>query len=209
MLCMHASVLSHFSHFQLFSTLWTTASQTPLSKGNNTAVGCHSRGSSWPRDGTQVSCIADGFLITEPLGKPTMSVAQPKKEEEKGGNSFVECMWGWHAFSVVRVQTWNLWQPEKWIQKCLCVSTSSSFVFARVSIALRGFSEKSVGQTRFRTVTLCPPWFHIPCQHGQTPESTGPAAEGEPQLWPNFLNKESGIHRLDSLLTTLYQPLLL
>ena len=33
MLCVHTSVLSHFSHFQLFSTLWTTASQTPLSKG--------------------------------------------------------------------------------------------------------------------------------------------------------------------------------
>ena len=28
-----------------------------------------SRGSSWPRDWTQVSCIAGGFFITEPLGE--------------------------------------------------------------------------------------------------------------------------------------------
>ena len=29
-----------------------------------------SEGSSWPRDRTLVSCIADRFFITEPLGKP-------------------------------------------------------------------------------------------------------------------------------------------
>ena len=34
------------------------------SPGKNTGVGCHtsSRGSSWPRDWTQVSCIAGGFF---------------------------------------------------------------------------------------------------------------------------------------------------
>ena len=30
-----------------------------------------SRGSSWPRDRTLVSCIASGFLTTEPLGRPS------------------------------------------------------------------------------------------------------------------------------------------
>ena len=34
-------VLSHFSHVQLFATLWTTAHQAPLSMGSkNTRVGC-------------------------------------------------------------------------------------------------------------------------------------------------------------------------
>ena len=40
---MHACVLSHFSHVQLFATLWTEASQAPLSMefSKNTRVGCH------------------------------------------------------------------------------------------------------------------------------------------------------------------------
>ena len=36
-----------------------------------------SRGSSWPRDLTQVSCLASGFFTTEPLGKPLFSSAHP------------------------------------------------------------------------------------------------------------------------------------
>ena len=41
------------------------------SPGKNTGVGCHAlfRGSSWPRDWTQVSCIAGRFFTTEPPGK--------------------------------------------------------------------------------------------------------------------------------------------
>ena len=40
------------------------------SPGQNTRVGNFSRGSSQPRDRTQVSCTAGGFLPSEPLGKP-------------------------------------------------------------------------------------------------------------------------------------------
>ena len=35
------------------------------------AISC-SRGSSQPRDQTQVSCIAGGFFAAEPAGKPTL-----------------------------------------------------------------------------------------------------------------------------------------
>ena len=40
--------------------------------GRNTGVDCHFllQGYSWPRDRTQISCIADVFFTTEPLGKP-------------------------------------------------------------------------------------------------------------------------------------------
>ena len=41
---MRACVLSHFTQFQLFATLWTVAHQVPLSMdspGKNTGVGCH------------------------------------------------------------------------------------------------------------------------------------------------------------------------
>ena len=63
--CVCACVLSCV---QLFSTPWTVAHQAPLSMdflGKNTGAGCHFllQGSSWPRDGTQVSCIASWFFI--------------------------------------------------------------------------------------------------------------------------------------------------
>ena len=35
------------------------------------------RGSSWPRDGNCVSCIAGRFFATEPLGKPDKSLTLP------------------------------------------------------------------------------------------------------------------------------------
>ena len=41
---LHVRVLSHFSHVQLFATLWAVARQTPLSMyspGKNTGVGYH------------------------------------------------------------------------------------------------------------------------------------------------------------------------
>ena len=44
-MCVRACVLSHFSHVQLFATLWTVAHQAPLSmefsRQENTGVGCH------------------------------------------------------------------------------------------------------------------------------------------------------------------------
>ena len=37
-----------------------------------------SRGSSWSRDGTHVSCMAGGFFTTEPMGKPKTGVHRLK-----------------------------------------------------------------------------------------------------------------------------------
>ena len=34
-------MLSHFSHVQFFTTLWTVTHQTPLSIVKNTGVDCH------------------------------------------------------------------------------------------------------------------------------------------------------------------------
>ena len=56
------------SHVWVFVTPGTVARQAPLSMdspGKNTGVGYHSlgsRGSSWPRDQTQVSCSAGRFF---------------------------------------------------------------------------------------------------------------------------------------------------
>ena len=64
--CMHALLLSHL---QLFGTHWTAAWQAPLSMGILQArilkwvAMPSSRGSSQPRDQTQVFCIAGRFFI--------------------------------------------------------------------------------------------------------------------------------------------------
>ena len=43
--------------------------------GKKTGVGCisFSRGSSWPRDWTHISCLAGRFFIIEPPGKPLLN----------------------------------------------------------------------------------------------------------------------------------------
>ena len=57
------------SHVRLFATQWTVARQAPLSLGVLQArilewvATPSSRGSSKPRDRSQVSCIAGGFFI--------------------------------------------------------------------------------------------------------------------------------------------------
>ena len=67
--------LSPLSRVWFFVNPWTLAHQAPLSMEFSmvrilewVAVS-FSRGSSWPRDWTQVSCIA-GRLFTEPQGRP-------------------------------------------------------------------------------------------------------------------------------------------
>ena len=62
---------------RLSATTWTVAHQAPLSMGILQArilewvAMPSSRGSSQPRDGTQVSHTPGGFLTSEPPGKPT------------------------------------------------------------------------------------------------------------------------------------------
>ena len=65
-----SAVLSHSVMFQLFVTPWTVVQQVPLSIGILQArivewvAMPSSRGSSQPRDWTQVSCIAGGFFTS-------------------------------------------------------------------------------------------------------------------------------------------------
>ena len=68
-------VWKHFSCVYLFVTPWTVAHQAPLSKGFPRRIlewvaMPFSRGLSWSRDWTQVSCIAGRFFTTEPPEKP-------------------------------------------------------------------------------------------------------------------------------------------
>ena len=71
----NAYMLICFSHVQLFQSHGLQLCQTALSMGILQArilewvATLSSRGSSWPRDQTCISCIAGGFYTTEPLGK--------------------------------------------------------------------------------------------------------------------------------------------
>ena len=64
--CIGKVKLKSLSCVRLFATPWTVAYQAPLSMGFFQAIVLEwiaisfSRGSSWPRDRTQVSCIVDG-----------------------------------------------------------------------------------------------------------------------------------------------------
>lgn len=49
---------------------------------------------------------------------------------------------------------------------CIHLWFGCSFVFAKVSVAFLGFSERSVGQIRLRTIALYPILFHIPPSSG-------------------------------------------
>ena len=74
-------VLSHFSHVQLFVTLWTIALQSPqstrFSRQLEWAAMPSSRGSFQPRDQTQIFCVTGGFFTIEPPGKPIIFQNQP------------------------------------------------------------------------------------------------------------------------------------
>ena len=75
---------------------WTIACQAPLSMGILQArilewvARPSSRGSSRPRDQTQVSCIAVRFFTVEPLGKPCPLLED--KDGEAQIHIFAECM---------------------------------------------------------------------------------------------------------------------
>ena len=64
------------SHARLFVMLWTVDRQAPLSMGILQArivewvATSFSKGFSWDRDRTLVSCTAGGFFTTAPPGKP-------------------------------------------------------------------------------------------------------------------------------------------
>ena len=74
----HACILSHFSPVLFFEALWTVAHQAPLSMGIlqarilKWASVPFSRGSSWPRDWTQVSYASS-------TGRCSLPPAQPGK----------------------------------------------------------------------------------------------------------------------------------
>ena len=73
-------MLSHFSHVQLFITLWTTAHQAPLSMGFSSQEWVavpSSRGPSRPKGQIYVSRSFQGYTPKEPRGNQGESVTLP------------------------------------------------------------------------------------------------------------------------------------
>ena len=76
LLCMHVCMLSHFSHIQVFATLWTEACQTPLPMGSSQGYWwvamLYSRESSRLKDRACISYVpvfAGGFYTTSATWK--------------------------------------------------------------------------------------------------------------------------------------------
>ena len=78
-------MLSCFSSVCLFATPWIVAHQAPLAMGFSRqeywVAMPSSRGSSWPRDRTQVSRIAGRFFTAEPPGKPNIYYTSPQNKK--------------------------------------------------------------------------------------------------------------------------------
>ena len=70
------------SRVRLFATPWTLAHQAPLCMGFprqeywNGLPFSFFRGSSWPRDRTQFSCLTGRIFTTEPPGKPKVTTTE-------------------------------------------------------------------------------------------------------------------------------------
>ena len=75
-ICVSVCMLNHFSNVQLFLTLWTAASQVPLFIGiiQVRILECFSmpssRGSSWQRNRTYISCFLYWQAGSLPLATP-------------------------------------------------------------------------------------------------------------------------------------------
>ena len=73
-----------------------------------------SKGSSWLRDWTHVSCLAGRFFMTEPPGKPresTLLQFKKKKEETPECLSFLWVVWR-HSQKVAVHRPWGERSPE-------------------------------------------------------------------------------------------------
>ena len=99
-------------------TPWTVPHQAPLSILSAIILEwvaiSFSRGSSWPRDRTHVSCITGWFFITEPPGKPMVWGGIKGQMVKTIGSHWdwrVASSWqparGW-ALSPIIARNWNL-----------------------------------------------------------------------------------------------------
>ena len=113
-------MLSHFSCVWLFSTLWTVASQAPLSmefsrQGYWSELPCPLPGGSpQPRDWIHifcVSCIAGRFFTAEPPGKPNLCLSHHFSERSRGegnGNPFQDsCLENSRQRSLTGYSPWD------------------------------------------------------------------------------------------------------
>ena len=69
MMCVHACMLSHFSRVRLFATLWTVASQAPLSMGfsrqeHRSGLSCSPPGD-LPNVGVELASFMSPALVGE------------------------------------------------------------------------------------------------------------------------------------------------
>ena len=118
---------------QLLATPWTVAHQAPLSMGLPQARILEwvaipfSRGSSWPRDGTQVSCIAGRYLLyhLSHQGSPQLSQEFCWKEQKMRCREMCSQRWKlwefrefWLCFLIFTWRCWVLVGADRILAAC-------------------------------------------------------------------------------------------
>ena len=101
------------SRVWFFAAPWTVALQDPLSKGFSrqeywSAI-FSSRGSSWPRDQTHISCTAGRFFTTEPSGKTSVNLELYQKKKKN--------LWIYLSIKVSITDWAIVWPEHNWSLK--------------------------------------------------------------------------------------------
>ena len=109
-------LLNCFSRVQLCLTLWLVARQASVhgilqARILEWVAMPSSRGSSQPRNETQVSCIAGRFFTTEPPGKPPVPSILSFYSSSKRKSMWALQLWN-HPFDALQLCLFNISEPE-------------------------------------------------------------------------------------------------
>ena len=167
------AVLSHFSHVQLFVTLWTAAHQPPLSMGFSrreywSGLPCLPPGD-LPDPGIEAAppCLLHcrWFFTTEPPGKPIYYnmlyiftclkyfSTDFKNKSQKKGASYLGVAENYNLVQTSHVR--NHWQAEWTKERSIIFKKKHYFMEKRGDVARGCFESKSLGEKwEFRVMML-------------------------------------------------------
>ena len=140
-----ACVLSRFSRVRLFATPRTIADQAPLSMGILQArilqwvATPSSRGSSWTRDRTRVSCIScmtGRFFTTGPLGKPVVNTICESESESCSVMS--NSLWPHGLYSICIYTIYTSPRIHSLLPGCTFCSCTYHFLNVRELVSIPG-----------------------------------------------------------------------
>ena len=108
-----------------------------------------SKGSSWPRDQTCVSCIAGGFFITEPPGKPNNKRPKAKSIKVKISCAYI-------LISVDSVQFFSKHTEHHFcVRHWVLHSPGGECIVGKTPKEAKGWDSANVGCASWYNLTAC------------------------------------------------------